>query len=61
MNTRDLIKRYEDHCKEYLEMVEDKGSFIANVLAHRVLEQQEYIDYLHLIIKRDFEAKYAKP
>lgn len=46
MNASKILNDTIDHCEEYLEMIEDPSAFIAEVLAHKVVKLQNYVEYL---------------
>ena len=51
MNAKDLIQQVEKTCSEYLEMTDDPSALVAGVLAHKVIQLQDYIEYLEKRLK----------
>ena len=59
MNAQQLIKQYTEFYSEYTEEVPNPEAFLLGVLANRVLEQRNYIEYLTKLVKKDYSEEYA--
>lgn len=46
MNAVDVIKQIQENASEYLEMVDDPAMFIAGIMANKIVELKNHIEYL---------------
>lgn len=46
MNAQEIIKQVQENASEWLEHSEDPAALVAGILANRVIELNDYIEYL---------------
>ncbi len=51
MTPQDIIKEVEENASEWLEHATDPASFVAGILANRVIQLNQHIDYLKKVLK----------
>lgn len=51
MNAEQLIREIQENASEWLEMTPDPATFIAVVLANKIIELNSYIEYLERRLK----------
>lgn len=53
MNAKDIIEQVQKDAAEWLEMTDDPATFIAGILANKIITLQSYIRYLERRLKND--------
>jgi hypothetical protein len=51
MNAEDVIKEVQENLSEWIEMSEDPATFVAGVLANKVIRLKDRIDFLEKRLK----------
>jgi len=51
MTPEDVIKEVQENASEWLEHATDPASFIAGILAHRIVQLNNHITYLQRVLK----------
>jgi len=46
MNAQDIIKEAEEYASEWTEMSNNPAAVVAGVLANKIIQMQEYIEFL---------------
>jgi hypothetical protein len=46
MNAQQIISEVQERASEYLEMSQDPAMFVAGILANRIIELNNHIEYL---------------
>ena len=53
MTPEDIIRQVQENASEYLEMTEDPATFVAGILANKIIQLTSYIEYLEKRLNND--------
>lgn len=51
MNSEDVIREVQEKASEYLEMIEDPSTLVVGMLAYKIVQLNNYIEYLEKRLK----------
>lgn len=57
MNGKDVIREIQENASEWLEMSENPAELMARILAHKVVELNNYIKHLEKRLENDHRHK----